>query len=135
VRLEDAGVFGAHFGAEFALDFLDVLAGLDKGLFEPPDLLGQKAFRQFVLGDGGMRPSEYKNSAAAYPVGNRYATKDCLAFARGFWHAVFLQGAEELERSKFCFETVFCLLRAGLQFRMESFWRLFNDTKQALLDF
>ena len=86
VGVEDAAFLGAHAFADLALDLQDLVAGLDQGLLQAIDFLGQRGVGQLQLGDGRTGAAQHENLPTAYSGRDRYAPEALLSTLLRLWH-------------------------------------------------
>ena len=79
VRVEDAGVLGAHGLAHLALDLEDLLAGQDQRLFEALDFLRDFRLGNLVPRDVVAGLAQHDNSPRAHPSANGDAAQNLFS--------------------------------------------------------
>jgi hypothetical protein len=80
MRVKNIRLGGTHRLGDAALDFSDLLAGADEGVFEALDFLGGVVFGQFAFDDGMTGAMQDNDLPAANTCGNSDAAIHLFAF-------------------------------------------------------
>jgi hypothetical protein len=79
MSIEDTGVLRSKSFGDLPLHLEDFVAGIDKRLLEPVDLMGELSLRNVLFwNEVVLRTAQDKDLPARHTGGNRYAAKESL---------------------------------------------------------